>query len=234
MYGIPRALSPPPNSPPPAAPWLRTALALGACAVVLIVLVALGWRPLLRVDAEVADWLHARALTQPAWTQTNRVFSDWVWDPLTMRVLIAVAAVWMWLRGEALVALWCVATVVVGVGVQQGLKVVIDRDRPRWQQPVDTAHYAAMPSGHAMTTALTCVLLLWLVRRSRAGRAVRGLVLVLGCVSVAGVSFTRIALGVHWLTDTLTGALLGVALAAAAAGLWTTLPRGGTRTVPTE
>lgn len=223
MYGLRRALAPPPNSPAPAAFLLWAALALGVTAVALMVLVAVGWRPLLTVDAELAGWLHARALRHPAWAETNRIFSDWVWDPLTMRVLLIVAAVWVWLRGERLLALWCVGTVAVGTVVQQGLKAVLDRDRPRWRQPVDMAHYAAMPSGHAMSAALACVLVLWLVRRSGAGTAVRGLVLAVGCVSVAGVSFTRIALGVHWLTDTLVGSLLGVALAAAAAGLWNTL-----------
>lgn len=220
MYGLPRVLSPPPNSSPPRAPWLWSALGLTGAAFTLIVLVAVGWQPLLTVDDGVADWLHARALGHPAWTETNRVFTDWVWDPMTMRLLIAAAALWLWLRGEGLLALWCVVISAVGTGVQQGLKTLLDRERPRWQHPVDTAEYAAMPSGHAMTAAVTCTLVVWLVRRHGAPTPVQGLVLALAVVSVAGVCLTRIALGVHWLTDTLVGAMLGLALAAAAVGLW--------------
>lgn len=217
--------SPPeaPNRPAHAARWLWTALGLGAAAFTLVALVAAGWRPLLRMDADVAGPLHAHALAHPAWTQTNRVLTDWVWDPVTMRLLAGVAAVWVWLRGERLLALWCLATTAVGAGVQQGLKALLDRERPQWQHPVDSAHYAAMPSGHAMTAALVCVLVLWLVQRSGAGRALRAAVFALVCLSVAGVCVTRVVLGVHWLSDTVVGAMLGIALASAAAGTWNAL-----------
>jgi len=203
------------------APWLWTALGLTGLSAALVVFVALGWRPVLDVDGRVADWTHAQALAHPAWTETNRVLTDWVWDTVTMRLLIAAAAVWLWLRrGETLLALWCVATSAVGTGVQQGLKAVLDRDRPQWEHPVDAAHYSAMPSGHAMTAAVTCTLVVWLVREFGAPGIAQRIVPVLGAVSVLGVCLTRIVLGVHWLTDTLVGAMLGIALAAAAIGAW--------------
>jgi undecaprenyl-diphosphatase len=88
-----------------------------------------------------------------------------------------------------------------------------------------------------MTAAVTCALLTWLVLRSDAGTAVRGTVLALAVVSVAGVCLTRIVLGVHWLTDTVVGALLGTALAAVSIGLWNTAVNKGTwavRRVPAE
>ncbi|SCK57408.1 undecaprenyl-diphosphatase [Streptomyces sp. WMMB 322] len=200
---------------------------LSAVASAVIVLVAAGWPPLLSTDKEVANWFHARALTHPAWTEANRVLTDWVWDPVTMRLVIGAAALWVWLRGEGVLALWCLATTAVGAGVQQGLKALVDRPRPEWQQPVDSAHFAAMPSGHAMTAALTCVVVVWLVQRSAADRALRALVLLLACVSVAGACLTRVALGVHWLTDTVVGAVLGIALAALSIGLWCALVNRG-------
>jgi membrane-associated phospholipid phosphatase len=209
-----------PNSLTPVAPWLWTALGLGSAAFALLLLVVLGWQPVLTMDVQVADWMHVRALAHPEWAQTNLILTDWFWDPMTMRVLIVGAAVWLWRRGERPLALWCVATAAVCTGVQQGLKLLVGRDRPRWEEPVATADYAAMPSGHAMTTALTCTLLAWLVWRSGAVKSVRDLALTLACVSAAGVCVTRIVVGVHWLTDTLVGALLGAALAAAAIGAW--------------
>lgn len=213
----------PPNSPAPAAPWLWAALGLCVAAFVLILLVALDWRPVLRTDTEVAGGLHARALAHPAWVEANRVLTDWVWDPVTMRLLLGAAALWTWLRRERLLAVWCVATSAAGTGIEQGLKAALGRDRPRWRHPVDTANFASMPSGHAMTAAVTCTMVLWLVHRYGVGARVWELLVALGCVSVAGVSFTRIALGVHWLSDTVVGSLLGVAVAAASIGLWNAL-----------
>jgi len=234
MYGLPRALSPPLNSPAAAAPWLRAALALALAAAVLMALVAAGWHPLLRVDGTVAVRLHSWALHHPGWTETNRVLSDWVWDPLTMRLVLLAAALWLWLRGERLLALWCVATAAVGTGLQQGLKTALDRERPHWQHPVDSAHYSAMPSGHAMTAMITYFLAVWLVRRSGAPARAWVPVLALGCVTVVGVCLTRIALGVHWLTDTVAGSLLGAALAAAAVGVWNAWLPAGPRNGPGE
>ncbi|NLU73618.1 phosphatase PAP2 family protein [Streptomyces sp. HNM0575] len=218
------------NSPARVAPWLWTAAAPAAAGSALVVLVAAGWRPLLAVDRTVADRLHAQALAHPAWTEANRILSDWVWDTVTMRLLVLAAAVWVWLRGERLLAVWCAGTAAAGTGVQQGLKSLVDRERPRWQHPVDSAHFSAMPSGHVLTAALACTLLVWLVQRSGAGAPLRAAVLAAAWLSVAGVCLTRLVLGVHWLTDTLAGAALGVALAAVAAGSFNSLEnRGGWR-----
>lgn len=196
-------------------------MALGLLAVLLLVLVAVGWQPLLTLDSRVAVGLHGHALDHPLWVRVNLILSDRVWDPWTMRALLAVAVVLLLRRREGPLALWLAATAALGAALQQGLKHLVGRDRPRWERPVDSADFAAMPSGHAMTAALTCVLLLWLTRVGGAGtggwwRAASAV----GAVSVAGVAFTRLALGVHWLTDTLVGSLLGTALALGSLAVW--------------
>ncbi|MGW8376016.1 phosphatase PAP2 family protein [Streptomyces sp. ODS28] len=204
-------------TPPRAAPLLLAALPLAALSAFVLLCAAAGWQPLMELDRTVAVRLHEEALAHPGWTRTHRVLTDWVWDPLTVRLLLAAAALWLLTRGEWPLVLWIAATALVAAGVQQGLKAALGRDRPRWSQPVDSAHYAALPSGHAMTAAFGCVLLLWLAHRAGLSARVRRLALAAACVSVAGVSLTRVWLGVHWVSDTVAGALLGTALALAAA-----------------
>lgn len=220
--------APRPGSGPRAAPWLWAALPCALLAAAVLALVALGWGPPAELDRRVARSLHGVALRHPAWTQANAVLSDRVWDPWTMRLLTAVALVWLWVRAHRFLAVWCAATVVGGALLQQGLKALLGRPRPHFAHPVDTAPYASMPSGHAMSAAVTCVLLVWLVWRFAARRRLRAGAVAVATVSVVGVSFTRLALGVHWLTDTVAGALLGAALAATAIGTWNALRTRGT------
>ncbi|MFJ7589138.1 phosphatase PAP2 family protein [Streptomyces sp. NPDC097617] len=187
------------------------------CALLVAVLTALvvaRWRPLLAYDERVSRDLHAHAVTHPGVTHLMRVLSDWVWDPWTMRALAAVACVLLWWRGDRERALRVALATLAASAVQQGMKVLVGRDRPVWSDPVDSAQYAAYPSGHAMTATVVCGLLLWLLPRPAPPWAPAAWAVAV--VSVLGVGFTRVYLGVHWPSDVLAGWLLGVALVALA------------------
>ncbi|MBB5118888.1 hypothetical protein AF335_07035 [Streptomyces eurocidicus] len=209
----------------PTAP-LRFGIVLGALFVVLLVLVSIGWAPLLTLDGKVADGLHPVATGHRGWTRAMRVLSDWPWDPWAMRAALAAAALWLVRRREWVLAVWIAATSLLGTALQQGLKAAVGRDRPSWPDPVATAHYQAFPSGHALSATVACGLLVWLLWLHGAGpRWVRGAVAA-SVVSVAGVGFTRVYLGVHWLSDVVGGWLLGGALVAVSAGMYAATPEG--------
>lgn len=211
---------------------LRWAVTLGAAAAVLLVLVETGWSPLRSADQSVADHLHSSAVAHPGWTHTNRVLTDWVWDPITMRILALAVIVFLALRRAPRLALWIAATSAVGLGVQAGTKWATARARPDYPDAVDSAHGWAFPSGHVMTATITFGLLVTLfvllgAGGGRWGAVVSTVVWAVAVVSVAGVGFTRVFLGVHWCTDVLAGWLLGGAVLAACSGLF--LPWRGTR-----
>ncbi|MBK3534022.1 phosphatase PAP2 family protein [Streptomyces sp. MBT67] len=218
-----------PERSPRTAPALWTGAVVGAAALVLLVLVAVRWSPLMSLDRSVADALHRHAIGDPGLVHVNRVLTDWVWDPWTMRALIAVAVTALWWRGARRLALWTAATSLLATLLQQGLKAAVDRERPQWTDPVDSANFAAFPSGHAMTAVVTCGLLLWLLRLYGAGPGLWGTALAVAVVSAIGVAATRVYLGVHWLTDVVGGALLGVAVVALSAAGYAryTAPREG-------
>jgi undecaprenyl-diphosphatase len=198
--------------------------ALAVPSALLLLLVAFSWHPLLALDGDIARTTHRWAVDEPGTTHVFRVLTDWVWDPWTLRAVCAVAVVWLvWRRSAWWPALWVAATCVLGTLVQQALKAVVGRERPVWPDPVDSAHYAAFPSVHAMTAAVVCGLLLWLLHLYGAGRVLRRTALVLAVISVAGAGLTRVWLGVHWPSDVLGGWLLGalmVALAVASYERW--------------
>ncbi|OEJ37776.1 hypothetical protein AR457_30495 [Streptomyces agglomeratus] len=206
-----------PSSRPAHPAPVLAAVVFTALATLLLLLVVTEWRPLLSFDRSVGDALHDLAVGNPALTRTNRILSDWVWDPWTMRALVAVVFLWLLRQGERLLALWIAATSAVGSLMQQGLKAAVGRDRPEWPDPVDSAHFSAWPSGHAMTAVVTCGLLVWLLWLRGADRRLRTAVLVVGTVSWIGVGVTRLYLGVHWASDVLGGWSLGAAVVALSA-----------------
>ncbi|MEW2633882.1 phosphatase PAP2 family protein [Streptomyces sp. NPDC048389] len=206
-----------------AEPTGAAALLLAAGAALIVGLVVADVQAVLRLDHAVATHLHAAALENPGLTRTSRIVTDWVVDPWTMRLLLAGAVVWLWQRRQRLIALWAACTSAAEWALRSVLRWAVGRDRPEWERPVDSAEFAAMPSGHAMTAAATCVLLLWLARATGLPTGPVRLGTVLAVAAVAAACFTRIFLGVHWLTDTLAGTLLGTALAAGAAATWSTV-----------
>ncbi|WP_055489490.1 phosphatase PAP2 family protein [Streptomyces sp. TP-A0356] len=194
-----------------------TAVALAVPSVLLLVLVAVSWHPLLALDGDIARTMHRWAIGHPGLTHTFRILTDWVWDPLTMRILCAAAVVWLLWRHRAWpLALWVAATCALAALVQQSLKMAVGRARPVWPDPVDSAHYGAFPSGHAMTATVVCGLLLWLLHRYGAGRVLWRPAVLVAVVSVVGVGLTRVWLGVHWPSDVLGGWLIGALLVAIA------------------
>ncbi|MEV7341027.1 phosphatase PAP2 family protein [Streptomyces sp. NPDC093544] len=213
----------PPHTPGPRTAAL-TAAALALPSVLLLLLVTFSWQPLLTLDGDIARTTHPWAVDEPGLTHAFRILTDWVWDPWTMRALCAAAVVWLvWRHRAWWLALWVGATCALGTVVQQGLKAAIGRERPVWPDPVDSAHYAAFPSGHAMTATVVCGLLLWLLHLYDAGDTLRRTALALAVVSVVGVGLTRVWLGVHWPSDVVGGWLLGalmVALAVASYERW--------------
>ncbi|MDX3071545.1 phosphatase PAP2 family protein [Streptomyces sp. MI02-7b] len=219
----------------PRAVCLRYCAATAAVFLLLLALVAGRWGPLTDADRRIVVAFHSFGVLHPGWTRVNRVLSDAVWDPATMRALLAVCLLWLVWRRAGRQALWLGVCGILGWALQHAVKAAVGRPRPHWPDPLATASYAAFPSGHAMTAAIGCGALLWLflLRCPRAGTPWRAAAWALAAVSVVGVGLTRIYLGVHWPSDVLGGWLLGAAVLTGTAALcepWRTsaprTPRG--------
>ncbi|MCT9145729.1 phosphatase PAP2 family protein [Streptomyces violarus] len=210
-----------PSVDSPTRPEHRTAAGsagvLALCSALLLTLVAVRWSPLITTDGDISGTTHRWAVDEPGLTQAFRILTDWVWDPWTMRLLCAAVVVWLVVRLAARwTAVWLALAVTLGTLLQQALKAAVDRPRPVWPDPVDSAHYSAYPSGHAMSATVVCGLLLWLLHRHGVSRAVWRTSLIVAVVSVIGVGLTRVWLGVHWPSDVLGGWLLGAMVVALA------------------
>ncbi|MEU9146655.1 phosphatase PAP2 family protein [Streptomyces sp. NPDC048349] len=188
--------------------------AVAAPFALALVLVESRWPPLYRLDRAAAEGLHEAALGHPGWVRVLRVLSDFVWDPVTMRLLVAVLVLWLLTRRAWRLAAWASVTAVGGALTGVLVKSVVERARPHLPDPVAHAPGFSFPSGHAMTGLTSCAVIL-LVLLPLVPRALRPPAWALAVVSVVGVGYTRVALGVHWVSDVVGGWLLGLAVVTA-------------------
>jgi undecaprenyl-diphosphatase len=98
------------------------------------------------------------------------------------------------------------------------LKAIFERPRPSFEDPVATASWFSFPSGHALSSIAVYGALAYLIvgggRSSQARALVAGVAFL-----VALIGFSRLYLGVHYLTDVLAGYSAGLAWLLLAIGL---------------
>jgi membrane-associated phospholipid phosphatase len=188
----------------------------------LLALVQVRWVPLRDADLDAASDLHGYAVTHSAFVTAMRTLSIIgsyrVWTP----VLIALAVLLFWRRQPRL-ALFVAVTAIGSSLLNNLVKRLVDRARPILPRPVSVAHGFGFPSGHAQAAVVGYGILLVIFLPMLHG-AVR-VVAVCGVVlMIAAIGFSRIALGVHYLSDVLAGYALGGAWLAAMVAAFGVVP----------
>jgi membrane-associated phospholipid phosphatase len=199
---------------------LFVAVPAAALVGMIAILVESTWDPFRATDERTASWLHEHALGHPNVINALLKVSS-IGGPTPFRALIAVLVVGLWLRGAHRLALWAASTMIAGAVLDVGLKTLVDRTRPHLPNPFAHAPGASFPSGHAMTSALGCgiIILILLPLLNPVGKAIAWTV---GGLVVFAVGYSRVALGVHWVTDVVGAWLLAVALLAASVSAFQT------------
>lgn len=165
---------------------------------------------LLRVDGPVTRWM-VRHRT-PRLDRTFRAITSAGGMLAVVLGGLALAAV-AWARSSRLAGLVLLATGVRPL-VEGALKAIVGRDRPTGHRLVE-ASAKAFPSGHVFGTATLCLLAVVVVTRlTQSGRATRAGLIIGGGVTTL-VAASRVYLGVHWLSDTIGGALAALLLVGA-------------------
>ncbi|WP_437734019.1 phosphatase PAP2 family protein [Sorangium sp. So ce1335] len=195
-----------------AAEYLVIHLGLGlAVSVAALVFIALaeavsGGSPLVQVDLALARALHgatsgAGVAALGAFTHLG---SGWA---LTV-VAIAVAAVLLG-RGERVLAVgWLIALAGGGL-LNYALKALFARPRPSFDEPLAVAAGWSFPSGHSMGTFVTFGMLSYLGVLFARTLRVRLAIVALAMSWTVAMGFSRMYLGVHYLSDVLAGFAAG-------------------------
>ncbi|GAA1086142.1 phosphatase PAP2 family protein [Pseudonocardia alni] len=196
----------------PSAP-LRARVTGPVAAVLLVlagVLIALAWTGVLQGgDTETAVGLAADRI--PGVTVVALVVTE-LGNTVGSTAVALVGGAVLAVRGRVAEGLCLAAVPLVASVVFTMVKRILDRARPPADLQVMAVANESLPSGHATMVAAawtTLVLVLWPVLRSRG----RVLLTAFAVLWAGAVGFTRVYLGVHWLSDVLAGWASGAALA---------------------
>ena len=219
---------------------MRALLAAAALVLVavpfglLLFLVQDEWSPLLRADTGARDELHAYAVRHDPFVTAMRVLST-VGSTSVWLAIFAVVAAWLVWRGPPRLALFVVATVVVSPLLNAAVKTAVSRSRPVLPDPVAHASGLSFPSGHAQAAIVGCSVLLLVFLPWLRG-AWRPIAVVAAILLTVAIGFSRVALGVHYVSDVLAGYVLGAAWVTAMVAAFNALrlERGRPKARPTE
>jgi undecaprenyl-diphosphatase len=113
--------------------------------------------------------------------------------------------------------------------------MAVDRARPVLPDPVAHANGMSFPSGHAQAAVVAYSVLLLVFLPVLRG-AWRSVVVSVAVLMVLAIGFSRVALGVHYVSDVVAGYVLGAAWVAAMTAAFNTwrADRGQRKTSPLE
>ncbi|MEG3636981.1 phosphatase PAP2 family protein [Micromonospora palythoicola] len=184
-------------------PLLVVAIGLGFG--LLVLLVRLHLEPVTNVDHGVVRELNEVVSPRPYLVDALHGTTRLGGRPV-MLWLVGVAALLLLVRRRVRPAVYLLATTAGALLLDPSVKSLVGRLRPVVEAPVAIAPGNSFPSGHALGSMVVYgALLLVFLPAVRYRKLFTAAVALL----VAAIGVTRIALGVHYLTDVLAGWLLG-------------------------
>ncbi len=183
----------------------------------LLVAIPFGWLlsqvegegSLVRADTAAARHLHDWVRDAPGTVRVLKVIT-FLGSPFWFWPVVLPAAIFVWRRHHVRLAVFLAVTVLGGGLLNNLVKVAVDRPRPVLVDPVAVAGGRSFPSGHAMSSTVVYGALL-LVFLPVIARRLRPVAVAAAALLVGAICFTRLALGVHYLSDVLGGVVLGLA-----------------------
>ncbi len=130
------------------------------------------------------------------------------WLGSWVAVLVAAAIIALLVFTRRLPVLAAVVAVFAWAGAAGGVRIgkeVVSRSRPPKAIWLVRAHGWSFPSGHAASACLVFTILAVCVAGLARHRAARILGWLIAGLAIAAVAFSRVELGVHWITDVIAG-----------------------------
>ena len=161
-----------------------------------------------KVDIRLASWLHEHA--SPGWTTFFENVTR-LGNVSTLLVLVLLAGAVLWRKGWIAELQLLVLAAVGAEIITTGLKLGFQRDRPFFSNPLSTETTYSFPSGHASVSLAVYGTIGFIAARHLGTRRAQITALAASGVLVLLIGFSRLYLGVHFLSDVIAGFSIGLA-----------------------
>ena len=165
--------------------------------------------PITGLDDGAARWLNREVRDNEPLIALLEVVS-FLGKPIFLVFAIGVPGLWILRHGGRKLALFLAVTCIGGGLVDTLVKLAVGRPRPTLDQPIVEAFNHSFPSGHAMQ-AVVCYGALALVVLPMVSPRARRWIIAATIALAAAIGASRLALGVHYISDVLGGYVLGAA-----------------------
>jgi membrane-associated phospholipid phosphatase len=175
----------------------------------LLLLVRFHWTPLQHLDQSIASGLNRQVAPHPAAVAVLKGVSA-TGGPGWLIPLVVIVVVLLLIRRRPRLAIYLAVTGLGAALLDPSLKAVVGRLRPVVADPVAVGGGNSFPSGHTLGSTIVYGALT-LVFLSLAKGRWRWWLVGVAALLVFAIGLSRIALGVHFLSDVLAGWALGLA-----------------------
>lgn len=165
--------------------------------------------PLTSFDEDGAQWLNDRLAGEDGAIAALQAIS-FTGKPIFLFFAVGLPALWALRRGARRLAIFLAVTSIGGGLVDSAVKIAVGRPRPEVDEPIATAIGKSFPSGHSMSAVVCYGALLLAFLPLLSGRW-RTAAIAGTATLVALIGFSRLTLGVHFVSDVLGGYVLGAA-----------------------
>ncbi|TMG96791.1 MAG: phosphatase PAP2 family protein [Betaproteobacteria bacterium] len=164
--------------------------------------------PLAAVDANAEMWLHVRATTL---VSNAMAAVSFLGAPTTLTIVAVAGSLLLLYRRRRSEAATLSTVVLGGNFLNFCLKHLIQRGRPVFDDPIFSLPTYSFPSGHAMASTVFYGLLSIYALAHARQRYAAYIAAAAAVFMVALVSFSRVYLGLHYLSDVMGGIAEGIA-----------------------
>lgn len=178
---------------------------------------------------ERTTMLALKANPLPSWLVPLVDAAPWIGTNLTLFPIAALVSLWLWRARKRLdLALWLMTAELGCLTLNYALKHAFARERPDLFERVGWYGWGAYPSGHAMASIAVLGTLALMLAHERGWKWP-----LLVVLAVAGLNaYGRLWHGVHWPSDVLAGAVVGLIWLLATAVAFDGLPKRRTTDRP--